>query len=139
MKIIFQDKDKYVLRFDKDEEVFSGLLKFMKDQSVAACVFNAIGASSSVEIAYYNPHVKEYDKKSYAEDMEIISLTGNGGLKDGQPIIHAHGVFARNDFATVGGHVFKVVVSATAEVFFTKLNGELKREASADWNLNLLV
>jgi predicted DNA-binding protein with PD1-like motif len=139
MKLVLQNDPNFVLRFDKDEEVLDGLAKFMKEQNVSACVFNGIGACASVELGYYNEFIKEYRKKPFVEDMEIVSLNGNGGLKDGEPFIHAHGIFGRTDFTVFGGHVFKLAVSVTAEIFVTKLDGAIERANNPDFNLNLLV
>jgi len=139
MKIILQDNKTFVLRFDKGEEVFSGLQKFMQDQQISACVFKGIGACVEAELAYYNEHLKDYRKKPFYENMEIVSLIGNGGLMEGKPIIHAHGVLGRTDFSIVGGHFTKIMVSPTCEIFLTVLNGALQREKNADFNLNLLV
>lgn len=116
-----------------------GLGKFMAEQAVSACAFFGIGASSNIELAFYNPHVKDYRKKSFYEDLEIISFSGNGGLLDGTPALHAHGSFGRNDFSIIGGHVSKLVVSVTCEIFLTKMDGALQRLANADLNLNLLT
>ena len=139
MKIILKDDRRYVLRFDKDEELLLGLVKFLKDEKIMACAFSGIGACSSFELGYYNAHLKDYRKKPFLDEMEIVAFTGTGGMKAGEPIIHAHGLFSRNDFTTIGGHVFKLVASPTCEIFLIKLDGELKRETNPDWNLNLLT
>jgi hypothetical protein len=139
MKIILQDKNQFVIRFDKDEEVLEGLQTFMKEQAISACAFFGVGACSSVELAYYNTYVKVWRKKPFIENLEILSITGNGALKDGETIIHAHGVFGKNDFTTIGGHLFKLVVSVTCEISLIKLDGALERQPSSDPNLNLLV
>lgn len=139
MKIILQNSANFVLRFDKGEEIFEGLAKFMKDQAVSACSFTAVGACASMELGYYNLHIKDYRKKPFVEDLEIISFIGNGGIKDGQPVIHAHGLFGRTDFTVFGGHVFKLVVSVTCEVSVAKLDGALERKLDEGFNLNLLV
>jgi len=101
--------------------------------------FFGIGACSSIDLAFYNPHIKDYRKKPFAEDFEIINLTGNGGLMDGAPVLHAHGSFGRNDFSIIGGHVTKIVVSVTCEIFLTKLEGTIERKQDADLHLNMLV
>ena len=139
MKIILQDKNQFVLRLDKGDEVVENLTRFMAGQNIKACAFFGIGACDSVELAFYNTHLKQYRNKPFLEEMEILSFSGNGATKDGQPVIHAHGVFGRNDFSVLGGHVFKISVSATMEVYLTKLEGEMKRELNADLNLNTLV
>jgi uncharacterized protein len=138
MKVILHEDKKYILRFDKGEEVFGCLTEFMKDNSVSGCAFSAIGACSFAELGYYNTKIKGYSKKEFFEDMEIISIIGNGSLKEGNPIIHAHGSFAKTDYNIIGGHIFKLVISATCEIFLTVLEGGLKRELNSDMNMNWL-
>ena len=139
MKVILQDGQNRVLRFDKGEEVIAGLQNYMKEQNLAACVFSGIGSSSEMELGYYNSHIKDYRRKPFLDGMEILSLSGNGGVKEGAPVVHAHGLFSGTDFAVVGGHVFKLVVSATCEIYLQTLTGEISRSQNADFNLNLLT
>ena len=139
MKIILQSNNEFVVRLDKGEEVLSSLEEFMKTQQITACSFSGIGAIDTLELAFYNTHLKEYRKKPFLEELEVLSFSGTGSMKDGQAFIHSHGVFGRTDFSVFGGHVFKLVVSVTLELHLTKLEGELKRELNADANLNLLV
>jgi uncharacterized protein len=141
MKVIIQDNQRYILRFDKGEQVLKGLADFMEAQKIKSCTFTGIGTISHLEMGFYNSHLKEYRKKPFLDDMEIVSLIGNGGIlaSDGKPVIHAHGIFGKIDFSVIGGHVFEIVSLATCEIFLTKLEGEMKREHNADLNLNLLV
>ncbi len=139
MKIIIQDDRQSMLRFDVGEEIFTGIIQFLKDQQISACSISGIGSCASIELGYYNSHLKEYRKNPFFEELEILSLIGNGALKDGEPFVHAHGIFSGTDFSVIGGHVFKAVVSATAEIFVHKLDGEMKRELNTEANLNLLV
>ena len=139
MKTVHQDNDKFVLRFDKDEEVIAGIIAFMQAQSIKACSFFGIGAAAEIKLGYYNPFLKSYRDKPYVDELEIISLNGIGAVKDGQPTLHTHGQFGRNDFSVLGGHVFSVKVSVVCEVFLTKMEGEMKRETNADFNLDFLV
>ncbi len=139
MKVILQDNRRYILRFDKGEEVISLLTNFLQENKITACYFSGIGACEGPEIAFFNPHVKEYRKKVILEELEILSLVGNGSVKDSVPILHAHGVFGKNDFSTVGGHVFKLPVSVTCEIFLINLDGQINRENNTDFNLSLLV
>lgn len=127
------------MRFDQGEDIIAGVAQFLSDQKIGACSISGIGSCSSIELGYFNTHLKEYRKKPFFEDLEIISFIGNGALQDGQSVVHAHGVFSKNDFSVFGGHVFKAVVSATAEIFVLKLDGEMQRDLNKDMNLNLLV
>ena len=139
MKIILQDNRRHILRFDKDEEVLGGLTQYAQENNLQAAYFSAIGTCSTVELGFFNSFLKEYRRKPYLDNMEIVSLTGNIGTADGQIAIHAHGSFANNEFGMVGGHVFKAVTLATCEVFIIVLDGTLNRANDMDWNLNLLT
>ena len=138
MKTILQDNNNYVLRFDKGEDVIAGLRQFMKDQALQACSFSGLGACSLVELGFYNEHLKDYRMKPFLEELEIVSLNGNGSMAAGEPAIHAHGMFSRTDFTTAGGHVSKLVVSVTCEISLTKLEGGMQRKKNDEFNLNLL-
>lgn len=139
MNISLQDNRRFVLRFDKGEEVIQGLIQFLQRQEIRACAFWGIGSAYEIELGYFNEHLKSYRKKPFYEELEIISLIGNGATLDGQFVIHAHGTFGRNDFSQIGGHVFKLVALATCEVFLIKLEGTLERKNNPDFNLQLLV
>jgi uncharacterized protein len=139
MKIVSKDETNIVLRFDKDEEVLTGLQAFMQTQDIEGCSFFGIGTCSSLELGYFNPNLKQYRQKTVLENLEIISFQGNGSIMEGKPVIHAHGMFGRTDFTVLGGHVFKAVTLATCEVSLTVLKSGLKRANNPDWNLNLLV
>lgn len=138
MKIVLEEGRKFLLRFDKNEDVVEGIPKFMKEQGTTACVFNGLGSALEIELGYYNKNSKEYERKSFKEDLEVISLVGNGSLIKGEPAIHAHGSFGRKDYSVIGGHVFKLITLATCEIYLTKLEGNLKRKKDSNWNLNLL-
>lgn len=138
MKIVIQDNRRYILRFDKGEEVFVGLTEFAEQNQVSAAMFTAIGTCQMVELAYYNAFLKEYRRKPYRENYEIVSLTGNIAVLDGKPAIHAHGSFSGPEFTLLGGHVFKIETLATCEVHLIKLDGKLERKNNPDLKLNLL-
>jgi uncharacterized protein len=138
MKVIIEDNGKFLIRFDKDEEVFAGLLNFATEHNITAAVFTAIGACSEIEIGFFNTTLKDYRRKPLFENKEIISLNGNIAISDGKPVVHAHGIFGDTEFNVVGGHIFKLVVSVTCEVSLTKLEGQAQRILDPGSNLNLL-
>lgn len=138
MNIQLKDENAYIVRFDKGEEVITSLADFMHENNITACSFSAIGSTGEIELGYYNKNLKEYRRKPFYEELEIISCNGNGGIMDAKPVIHAHGMFGRTDFTTIGGHIFKMVVTATCEVVITKLHGELVRGKNEEFKLNLL-
>jgi predicted DNA-binding protein with PD1-like motif len=138
MKVIVEDQGHAILRFDKDEEIFAGLSQYAKEKKVPSAFFTCIGSCGAVELGYYNPHLKDYRKKPFVEELEIISFTGNIGWSGAEPAIHAHGMFGRTDFSVFGGHVFSLKTLATAEIHLTILSGTANRSLNTDYNLNLL-
>lgn len=140
MKIILESDNNYVLRFDKNDLVLQGIADFMTAQNIQACAFTGLGTVASAELGFFNAHIKDYRKKPFIEEMEIVSLTGNGAILsiDSKPIVHAHGSFSRNDFTSVAGHIFELVTLATCEIFLTNLTGKMERQNNVDFNLNLL-
>ncbi len=138
MKQVLKDGRRIVLRFDKDEEVLACLKKFLADENMSASVFSAIGACKMAELAYFNLETKKYQNKIFDGDLEVVSLTGNSAVLNGEVALHAHAVLSRGDFSTLGGHVIKLVVSAACEMFLTVLEGKMQRRLDEDLNLNLL-
>lgn len=97
-----------------------------------------IGAASETVISWYNPHVQTYKDKILKEDLEIVSLTGNVSLLAGEVILHSHGTFSDKNFETFGGHVKKLVISATCELWLRVFTSGILRKPNNEVGLNLL-
>lgn len=139
MHVILQEKEKYILRFDLEEEVVGGLIEFAQVEKIDAAHFTAIGASGEILLSSYNLESKQYEDRSIQEDLEITGMVGNIALMENKLIIHAHGTFSRKDFSVIGGHVKKLIVSATCEVHLTRLSGKMERVYNEQTGLNLLT
>ncbi len=139
MKVITKADKNFILKLETGESFMTVVPEFLEAQKIGAAVFSAVGAVSTVELGYFNPHLKDYRKKLYTDEMEIVSLTGNVAMLDQKPSIHMHGSFGHTDFSLIGGHIFKLVVGATCEVFLQVLDGEMQRALDPSTNLNLLI
>ena len=65
----------------------------------------AIGAVSQARVGYYNQAERKYYFLDLARPLEIIALTGNISLKDGEPMVHAHVTLSDSDGRAFGGHL----------------------------------
>jgi uncharacterized protein len=139
MKVILQDDRRYILRFDKGEEVLALLKNFLSENQIPASYFTGIGACNEAELAFYLESIKKYKIDNLRGDMEILSFTGNSAMLNNEVVIHSHAVLGKKDFTTSGGHVNKLVISATCEIFLIKLDGKMERKLDPGLNLNLLV
>lgn len=57
---------------------------------------------------------------------------------DGKIIIHSHGVFSDETMQAQTGHVNRLMVAATCEIFLEVLKGEIGRQYDKETGLNLM-
>lgn len=138
MKIIFEENKKYILRFDRGEEVLTKLTNFCEEKDIKAGFFNGIGATQKVELAWYDIDAKKYKEKNVSEKLEILNLSGNIAKMEEKTIIHCHGIFGNADMQTCGGHVKSLIVAATCEIFLETFDKKVERKYSEEIGLNLL-
>lgn len=139
MKTIVTQSNILLLRFDQGEEVIKLLQHFCQENRITSGSFHALGACGEIILSYYNLETKMYEDKTIKEDLEIASMVGNIALMNNEVIIHTHGVFGRQDLSTLGGHIKKLVVSATCEVTLTTFEKEFTRSYDEKTGLNLLT
>lgn len=128
-----------VLRFEPGEEVIGALTDFVKREGINSAWISALGSAKEVKLGFYDARKKEYQKKSFNEVLEVVDLTGNVGILDGEPSIHIHGSLGAADYKVVGGHVHRLVVNTTVEMHLLKMDAELKRRYDESTGLNLFV
>jgi predicted DNA-binding protein with PD1-like motif len=139
MKIIFSDKETHILNFERGEEVISGLAGFCKEKDIRAGHITGLGAASQLVLAYYNLETKAYEKKDLVENVEILSLIGNVGVRENDElVVHMHGTFGRRDLSVFGGHIFEMVISGAGEVHVTSLPGKISRAYDEGTGLTLM-
>ncbi|HET6204430.1 MAG TPA: PPC domain-containing DNA-binding protein [Planctomycetota bacterium] len=115
--------DRWLLRLDLGEEIGATLNRFLEENRIRCGSVQGIGALRDLELGFIDTAKKTYVRKSFPEEMELLSLTGNASLKEGRSFLHAHVVASNREFRVVGGHFFSGKVSGTAEVFVTSVSG----------------
>jgi predicted DNA-binding protein with PD1-like motif len=109
----------YAVIFSTGDEAYSGLLEFANKYHVTSGHFTAIGALSSVALAWFDPQKKMYCENPMNEQLEVASMVGDFALYKGKPALHTHMVVGHRDGTASGGHVIQAIVSPTLEVFVT--------------------
>lgn len=123
----------FYLRVDLGEEIAQTLTAFLKKEGIRSGSIRGIGAAKDVELGFLDMETKQYLRKTISEDLEILSLSGNVSVKEGQPFLHLHGVFSDREFKVHGGHFFKGTVSCTGEFFLHGASSEpVMRRARPD-------
>lgn len=105
----------YQVRLETGEEIHKTLSELMDVLNLQGGIAMGIGALSSYSLGYYDIQKKEYIRKDYNEEVELVSCIGNLAHKGDSKIAHLHATVSNVNMETRGGHLFKGIISATGE------------------------
>lgn len=130
--------DKLVIRLKRGDKLVESVREVLEKENVKAGFITGIGATNDLDIALYDPKIKKYNNRLYKEDLEITSVSGNISNKDGDLYTHFHITCGREDGSAIGGHLNEAVISLTAEIFITIIDGDINRIYDEELGLNLI-
>ena len=129
----------YIVVFKKGEELVEKLLQFAGHNGLKGCWVEGIGGALELELGYYDVEKRTYKWQTYPTVCEIASLQGTIAQDEkDEPVVHLHGVFSGNDYQTVGGHVRRLIVGGTCELFVHVFQQPLNRQFDGETGLKLL-
>lgn len=131
------DKNNYVIRIDRDEEVIDKITEFCREEKIKVGYITGLGAAKKVTIGLFDTTKKEYISHEYMGPMEITSLVGNVSTKDGEVYLHLHINLCDKEMKVIGGHLNSCVIGATGELYLKSFDNEVEREFSEEIGLNL--
>jgi uncharacterized protein len=138
-KLIYDGPQRtFVVVFDSGDEVVEQLLAFAKEHRLSAAEFTGIGAFSAAVLGYFDWQKKDYMRIPVGEQVEVLSLTGNVALADGEPKLHPHVVVGKADGSAHGGHLLEARVRPTLEVIVTESPAHLQRRSDPETGLALI-
>ena len=133
------DERRYVLVFDKGDEVVESLLEFARQAHLSAASFTAIGAFSGVTLGFFERERKDYKRIPLDEQVEVLTLAGDIAVKEGDPQLHAHVVVGKSDGSAWGGHLLAGHVWPTLELVLVESSTELRRTLDEETGLPLIT
>ena len=128
----------FAVVFSKGDDVLKSLLAFAREQRLTAAEFTGIGALSDAILGYFDWQKKEYKRIPINEQVEVLALTGNIALADGEPKLHPHVVVGKADGSAHGGHLLEAHVRPTLEMIVTELPAHLRRRSDPETGLALI-
>jgi len=131
--------DKGIIRLDKGDELFSSLKKFALENDVRCASVQGIGATDDLTIGVYDLNKGEYVKRHILGNREILSLSGNLTMMNGENYVHVHIVTQGQEDFAIGGHLFNANISMTAEIFVDLIDYDLQREFNNEVKINTLL
>jgi len=132
-------EEKYVIKIERGEEVIATLTEFCRNEGIRNAHFSGIGAVQGLSCGYYALDEKKYYFTQYDELVEVVSLTGNVALKEGEPFLHMHGVFTDTTNIAFGGHIEKMSVGVVLEIVLEVLPSTIERNYDEGIGLYLLT
>jgi len=128
-----------LIRLVRGERLSTAIEQFAQESKIEGGWLNGVGAASDVELGFYQLNSKEYKWRTFGSMMEIVSLAGNLAYDEqGKMMFHLHGVFADDEYQTVGGHVKDFIAGATVELFIHRSYQSMHRKHDDDTGLQLL-
>lgn len=132
-------KDNHIVcRLDPKEEIITALKEIATKENIKLAMIQGLGAVNEVTVGVFEVAKKRYKANSFTGDFEIVSLTGTIDSMGGNYYSHFHISVGDEEGKVIGGHLNRAVVSATAEIIITVLDGEVDRKFNEDIGLNLL-
>jgi predicted DNA-binding protein with PD1-like motif len=129
----------HLIRLEMGERLSEALEQFAAEAKLEGAWLSGLGAASEVMLGFYNLGPKTYKWRTFGQTMEVVSLTGNLAFDDsGKLTYHLHGVFADDEYHTVGGHVQDLVAGATLELFVHRSYRPMRRRHDEATGLPLL-
>jgi predicted DNA-binding protein with PD1-like motif len=128
----------YAVIFYQGDEAFSGLLEFAGKYHVTSAHFTAIGALNKATLGWFDPQRKMYKKIPINGQHEVIAMSGDIALYQGNPVVHTHMVVGSPDGTTRAGHVLDAYVSPTLEVMVTVDPVAMHKRLDPETNLTLI-
>lgn len=121
------------------EDLIDAVTEIVKKHEIKSGLINIIGALKQFTIGYFNLHTKQYNFKTFNEDVELISCMGNVAYKDGEPMIHLHVTVGKDDFSILAGHLSQPsIISVTGEVYIYEIAQKLNRVNDPQFDLSLI-
>ncbi|NHJ03226.1 MAG: DNA-binding protein [Candidatus Heimdallarchaeota archaeon] len=140
MKTMIMEQQKvHLIRFEKGEELLSGIVNYVKENNISAGFLSGIGALEKGVFGYFDVEKKLYVNTKFKE-VELVGCTGNIAVnKDTkEPIAHIHILIGEKDGKTFGGHLVEGIISVTAEIYLVETKPTIYRTKDDETELYLL-
>ncbi|WP_297501438.1 PPC domain-containing DNA-binding protein [Thermococcus sp.] len=113
----------FMFRVPEGRELLNFVNDFARRHNVLIGNVTGIGSLRNPKIGYFDEEAGEYRVTELSGLYELVSLSGNISLKDGEPFAHIHVALGGPDGKLYGGHLVEGEVFV-AELFIQELLGE---------------
>ncbi|MCH9770161.1 MAG: DUF296 domain-containing protein [Gammaproteobacteria bacterium] len=131
-------KEPFLLIGRIDEEIMAAVTAVVREAELPGAFITGIGALKELELGYYHLEKKDYQRRQFDGDYELLSFTGNVSLNNDEYFSHVHVSIGDAEYKVHGGHLFQAKVAVTAELLITPLTELPKRKVDDRIGLGLI-
>jgi predicted DNA-binding protein with PD1-like motif len=113
----------HVLKPPFGSDLLKELEAFVRAYGINLAWLSGIGAVSRATIRYYDQAKKDWVDLELDQRLEVVSMTGNVSLLNGEPIVHLHVVLADEQGRCYGGHLGNDTLVFNLEILMNTLSG----------------
>lgn len=128
----------YLVRCDIGDEIVAVLTQFASDNGISSGTVTGIGAVKDPILGYFDFPIKEYLRKEFDGNFELLNLTGNFARLDSEIILHCHATISDVNCVVFGGHLFRGEIAVTGEFYIYPGGIEVIRGPDKNTGLNLI-
>jgi len=109
-----------------------------REQSWTSGSLTGLGGVKEVQLAYFDLDRSEYLPIRVPGIVELVSLTGNLALVNGEPFWHLHAAVSDRNGNVTAGHLSSLEVAITVECWLDVSTTPVSRARDPKTGLNLL-
>jgi len=122
-----EENNLILVRLFPGEDIHRALKEVCQKYKVeTAVVLSGLGQLTQFELGYFKEK-GNYTPQEFEQPHELLSLTGNISLQEGEYNFHLHAVLGNEEKEAVGGHLIKGKVEVTNEIVLLKTSLKVKR------------
>lgn len=120
----YNRKRLFMGRLAYGDDLLNSLTAFVQEKGIRTGRVQMIGALQKAIVGFYDHKAGKYINCEFEKPMEVLNLTGNVSIKDGQPFIHAHVTLGDEKGQSFGGHLMEGTIVFAAEFIVEEFEGE---------------
>lgn len=128
----------WLLRVEAGEALPDALVEHCRSRGIRAATAEGLGALSDVQLGFYDVRTREYDRTTLPGSWELLQMFATVAEWEGELFAHTHVVLSGADFVARGGHLFRGIVSVTAEIRLWTIDRPLHRRRHEEFALHFL-
>jgi predicted DNA-binding protein with PD1-like motif len=116
------------VRLEPGENVHAALLEACRRHGLeCGFVVSGIGMLEDPELGFLQAP-GDYDHRRFSGKFELLNLSGNVAINEGQAHAHLHVTLGNPDYSVFGGHLFSAMVGVTIELLVLRVPDALRLE-----------